>query len=167
MGGPLLTSEALRVLSLRPGASPSEIKGAYRDLVKVWHPDRFGEDARLRQKAEEKLREVNEAYRVLQAGSVVEAEGATSSVIDEASKAGWSTSAPMPRTARWGRSAGWDGAWIYACVGVALGCLVGYTVLERGGLRAARSAPVRQVVDASQELRLVRFRLSRWRKVRS
>jgi curved DNA-binding protein CbpA len=33
----------------------------------VWHPDRFGSDVRLRQKAEDKLKQVNEAYRVLQA----------------------------------------------------------------------------------------------------
>src|SRR5206468_12238720 len=45
----LLRNEALDVLALRPGASALEIKGAYRDLVKVWHPDRFGSDPRLRE----------------------------------------------------------------------------------------------------------------------
>jgi DnaJ-like protein len=59
-------NEALDLLSLRPGATPSEIKQAYRDLVKVWHPDRFGADTQLRRKAEDKLKEMNEAYRVLQ-----------------------------------------------------------------------------------------------------
>jgi curved DNA-binding protein CbpA len=58
--------EALDVLALRPGATSVEIKEAYRDLVKVWHPDRFGSDARLREKAEDKLKEINKAYRVLQ-----------------------------------------------------------------------------------------------------
>lgn len=29
------------ILELEPGASPEEVKRAYRDLVKVWHPDRF------------------------------------------------------------------------------------------------------------------------------
>jgi curved DNA-binding protein CbpA len=62
----LLRSEALDVLALRPGATAAEIKEAYRDLVKVWHPDRFGIDQRLRRKAEEKLQEINRAYRVLQ-----------------------------------------------------------------------------------------------------
>jgi curved DNA-binding protein CbpA len=61
----LLTDEALEVLALRPGAAPSEIKEAYRDLVKVWHPDRFGNDLRLRQKAELQLKLITEAYRVL------------------------------------------------------------------------------------------------------
>jgi hypothetical protein len=62
----LLPNEALDVLALRPGATAAEIKEAYRDLVKVWHPDRFGSDQRLRRKAEEKLQEINRAYRVLQ-----------------------------------------------------------------------------------------------------
>src|SRR6266566_3153727 len=66
---PLLAKEALDVLALRSGATPVEIKEAYRDLVKVWHPDRFGSDARLRQKAENKLQQINDAYRVLQSGA--------------------------------------------------------------------------------------------------
>lgn len=49
-------------LGLTPGASPEELKEAYRDLAKVWHPDRFLHDPRLRAKAQEKLKEINEAY---------------------------------------------------------------------------------------------------------
>lgn len=56
-------SEALEILGLPPTATPDEIKQAYRDLAKVWHPDRFGNDARLRAKAEETLKRINEAYR--------------------------------------------------------------------------------------------------------
>src|SRR5262245_26910078 len=52
----------LRVLGLEPGASEQAVKEAYRDLVKVWHPDRFGTDERLRQRAQEKLAAVNAAY---------------------------------------------------------------------------------------------------------
>ena len=62
----MLRDEALNVLGLGPGATTTEIKESYRDLVKVWHPDRLGSDSRLRQKAEEKLRQINDAYRVLQ-----------------------------------------------------------------------------------------------------
>jgi curved DNA-binding protein CbpA len=68
----LLIREAFDVLGLRPGAPSSEIKEAYRDLVKVWHPDRFGSDPRLRQRAEVKLKEINEAtlwLRLISAGT--------------------------------------------------------------------------------------------------
>ena len=47
-----------RLLGLNPGASEEEIKEAYKDLIKVWHPDRFSNDPRLKEKANEKLREI-------------------------------------------------------------------------------------------------------------
>jgi hypothetical protein len=53
------------VLGLQYGASEIQIKEAYKDLVKVWHPDRFSHDPKLQQKAQEKLKEINEAYGVL------------------------------------------------------------------------------------------------------
>lgn len=59
-------NEALDLLGLDPSAKPAQIKEAYKDLVKVWHPDRFGSAPRLRQKAQTKLAELNEAYRTLQ-----------------------------------------------------------------------------------------------------
>lgn len=56
------------MLGLAADATSVEVKEAYRDLVKVWHPDRFGSDARLCAKAEEELKRINEAYTVLQEG---------------------------------------------------------------------------------------------------
>ena len=56
-------------LGLKGGAQAHEIKAAYRDLAKVWHPDRFTHDPRLQEKAQEKLKEINEAYRQLLAGT--------------------------------------------------------------------------------------------------
>jgi DnaJ domain len=53
------------LLGVRPGVSVQELKSAYRDLTKVWHPDRFTHDLRLQQKAEEKLKEINDAYEQL------------------------------------------------------------------------------------------------------
>ncbi|HEX7174606.1 MAG TPA: J domain-containing protein, partial [Pyrinomonadaceae bacterium] len=52
-------------LGLKPDASEQELKNAYRDLAKVWHPDRFAHDPRLQQKAQEKLKEINEAYEAI------------------------------------------------------------------------------------------------------
>ncbi len=54
-----------RVLGLEPGASADEVKSAYRDLVNVWHPDRFAHNERLRTKAQEQLKEINLAYDYL------------------------------------------------------------------------------------------------------
>jgi DnaJ domain len=54
-----------RALELDPSATLDEIKQAYKDLVMVWHPDRFVHNVRLRHKAEEKLKQFNQAYDCL------------------------------------------------------------------------------------------------------
>jgi DnaJ domain len=56
------------LLGVRPGVSRQELKAAYRDLTKVWHPDRFAHDPRLQEKAQEKLKEINDAYEQLVSG---------------------------------------------------------------------------------------------------
>ncbi len=57
-----------QILGIEAGASRTEIKQAYRDLVHVWHPDRFGQNPRLQNKAEAKLKEINAAYEQVLAG---------------------------------------------------------------------------------------------------
>lgn len=52
------------VLGIKEGASEDELKKAYRDMVKRYHPDQY-QDNPLSKLAEEKLREVNEAYDYL------------------------------------------------------------------------------------------------------
>ena len=64
-------TEALRILRVARDASPAEIRRAYLDLVKVWHPDRFQTDARLREKAQRTLQEINTAYTLLENGATV------------------------------------------------------------------------------------------------
>jgi hypothetical protein len=54
------------ILQLKLGASPLEIQQAYRDLVRVWHPDRFAHDPRLQKIAEQRLKEINTAYIALE-----------------------------------------------------------------------------------------------------
>jgi hypothetical protein len=54
------------ILGVSANAAPEEIRTAYLDLVKVWHPDRFQGDPRLRRKAERQLQEINLAYEALQ-----------------------------------------------------------------------------------------------------
>lgn len=53
------------ILGLNDNASLEEVKQNYRDLVKIWHPDRFNNDLRLQKKASEKLIEINRAYNEL------------------------------------------------------------------------------------------------------
>jgi len=53
------------VLGVPEGASAEDIKNAWRDLAKVWHPDRFQHDPRLKDKAGENLKRINEAYESL------------------------------------------------------------------------------------------------------
>src|SRR5271157_5449938 len=52
------------ILGIREGASKEEIKRAYRELAKKYHPDQYGANP-LRDLAEEKMREINEAYDYL------------------------------------------------------------------------------------------------------
>src|SRR5690242_639721 len=62
-------SRCCRVLGVAHGASQEEVKKAYRDLVQVWHPDRFPNNERLRLKAEEHTKEINRAYEYLVANA--------------------------------------------------------------------------------------------------
>jgi holliday junction DNA helicase RuvB len=65
---------SLAILELNESATPEEIRSAYRDLVRVWHPDRFGSDSTLRQKAEHKLQRINAAFEFLRSGREPEPE---------------------------------------------------------------------------------------------
>lgn len=55
----------LEILELDHCATPEEAHRAYRDLIRVWHPDRFSGDPRLSKKASEKVKELNIAYEEL------------------------------------------------------------------------------------------------------
>ncbi|MEF9951316.1 MAG: DnaJ domain-containing protein [Clostridium sp.] len=56
------------VLGLKQGASQEEIKKAYRELVKKYHPDRHNNNE-LKDLAQERMREINEAYDTLSKNS--------------------------------------------------------------------------------------------------
>ena len=63
--GPEKINRCIEILGLKPGASQEEVNQAYRDLVNVWHPDRFVGNPRLEKKAEEKVKEINAAYEYI------------------------------------------------------------------------------------------------------
>ena len=56
---------ALSVLGLDVGASASEVSAAYRELAQMLHPDKYGDNKRLRARAEQHMRSLNEARAVL------------------------------------------------------------------------------------------------------
>lgn len=56
------------ILGVSENATDEEIKTAYRELVKKYHPDKYQNNP-LSELAEEKLREVNKAYEMLQSNS--------------------------------------------------------------------------------------------------
>jgi hypothetical protein len=64
-GGLCSRCGALQSLGLGTDASTADIESAYRTLVKVWHPDRFQTDLRLKMAADEKLKEINAAHHFL------------------------------------------------------------------------------------------------------
>ncbi len=56
---------AYQTLGISEDASPQEIKQAWRDMLAVWHPDKHMGNERLRRKAEEQSKRINEAYDIL------------------------------------------------------------------------------------------------------
>ena len=54
-----------QILGLKLNASPEEVKKAYRQLVKIWHPDRFHNNDQEQKQAEAKFKEIAEAYEIL------------------------------------------------------------------------------------------------------
>src|SRR6185312_12402075 len=57
--------EYYRALGLAPGASQKEVRRAYLRMVKLWHPDQFAQNPRSQTIAQDKLKEINEAYSFL------------------------------------------------------------------------------------------------------
>jgi hypothetical protein len=97
----------LSTLELDDRATRKEIDQAYRQLVQVWHPDRFAHNPPLQLRAQEKLTRINEAYRGLSQTVVAEASHDRKST--EASAPAYSENSitvQCPRCSRAGRVSG-------------------------------------------------------------
>ena len=63
---PVGSSDHYATLGVEPGAAPDEVRRGYLDLARRLHPDRWIDaDDRERAEADRRMREVNEAWRVL------------------------------------------------------------------------------------------------------
>lgn len=57
--------EAYKILEVSTGAKLDDIKRAHKDLIAIWHPDKYMRNPRLKEKSLEKTKEVNEAYNTI------------------------------------------------------------------------------------------------------
>ncbi len=62
---PMNIRRSFELLEIGMNATEDEAKQAYKDLVSVWHPDRFSHNPRLKKKAEEKIKEANLAFETV------------------------------------------------------------------------------------------------------
>ena len=61
------------MLGVEPGASPDDIKAAWRALARQHHPDLIGDDPESAQRATRRMAEINAAYAALtRAGETIE-----------------------------------------------------------------------------------------------
>jgi curved DNA-binding protein CbpA len=139
----------LEILGLKPGAAAQEIKAAYRDLAKVWHPDRFAHDPRLQEKAQDKLKEINEAYEALTSNSFNRSPRPA-----RPSTTSTATHAPEPRAQHNGSKYQWAAIALVLCV-VTAGFFIAPRLLKRDngetGQASVTSEPARNEESAKDD----------------
>ena len=59
-------TDPYKLLGITPDATDDEIKAAYRKMVRKYHPDNYAADDAMREMANEKMQQINEAYDKIQ-----------------------------------------------------------------------------------------------------
>ena len=113
--------DSYRTLGISPNSTRAEVKQAYRDLVTVWHPDRFARDGRLQRKAEDQLKVINIAY-----DQIRRAQRAQPADDEDAPAAEPVVATPPRPTQRWRRLVAQRRVLLFAPT--ALGFLLGFWV---------------------------------------
>jgi hypothetical protein len=57
--------EYLQILGVPENATFTQAKEAYRDLIRIWHPDRYQHDPRLKSRAEAETKKLNATWEKL------------------------------------------------------------------------------------------------------
>jgi hypothetical protein len=141
----LSPQQALETLGLAPSAGAEDIRQAYRDLVKVWHPDRFGSDLRLRSKAEEKLKALNVAFSTLESADFKIAHD--SSPAPQPVTVEYSPSDPRPRASRDRVVRGW----LYLAALMLIAAMAAFAVHSIGTHKSRPALPVPQEPSAADD----------------
>ena len=143
-------SECYRTLGLEANSSPEQVKQAYRDLVRVWHPDRFSHDERLRLIAQEKLKDINGAYEILKAAFFEASIGQESPHIAEAERAPKNPGAPGDEPPKSGRV---RATWV--TLGIVALALIGAVIFilgEKGRRKETGSSPRSKPLQAANNI---------------
>ena len=63
------------ILGIKHTATPEATRKAYRNMAKIWHPDRYVNNPTLRAKAEIEIKKINQAYEAIKTYSANNLEG--------------------------------------------------------------------------------------------
>jgi hypothetical protein len=131
-----------QVLGVSPTATDEELKTAYRNLARKYHPDKY-RDSDLADMAEEKMKEINQAYdeikKMRAGGGAAGTRGQGSTAYGYAQQSGGYSQNYAGQDWQKYASGGYSGPEMYACV---------RQLINAGRIREAEA--VLQAVDESQ-----------------
>jgi preprotein translocase subunit Sec63 len=113
---------AYRVLDMPESASPREIKAAYRQLVRRWHPDRYRSGSAEQREATRMTEMINSAYAIVETAPLYEPALAKRPRPKPAMR---QTPTPVTATPQLAASADPLGFWVRFAFGALFGALLG------------------------------------------